>query len=80
MTRAAGMAQFSQRLGLDLADTLTGNIKLFSNLFEGTGSAVVKTETELDHMLLTGREGMKLTLQLLSENVGGSRQIGRAHV
>ena len=38
MAGAAGMAELTEGLGLDLADTLTGDIKLLAHLLEGTGT------------------------------------------
>ena len=32
---AAGMTELPQGLGLDLADTFTGDVELFANLLEG---------------------------------------------
>ena len=40
-----GVSQLSERLSLDLADTLTGDLELLSNLFKGAGSAVYQTES-----------------------------------
>ena len=63
MSGAAGMAELAQRLGLDLTDTLTGDIVLRAHLFQGAGVSVIKAETKLDHVRLTGRQGSGLTFQ-----------------
>ena len=47
------MAQFTERFRLDLTDTLSCNVKLFTNLFEGSRTAIVKSETETQNLLLT---------------------------
>ena len=47
------MAELSKRFRLDLTDTLSCNIKLFTNLFEGSLTAIVKSETETQNLLLT---------------------------
>ena len=48
------MTELAQRLGFDLADTLSGNVKFLADLFKSTGAAVIETEAELDNVLLTG--------------------------
>src|SRR6266496_3950915 len=45
LAAAAWMAQLAQSLGLNLANTLTGNVKLFANFFQGTTAAIVEAET-----------------------------------
>ena len=47
------MAELAQSLCLDLAYTLTGNVELLAHLFKGAASAVLKTEAEPEHLLLT---------------------------
>ena len=68
MSCAAGMTELTKRLCLDLTDTLTRDVKLLTNLLKRSRSSVVKTEAELDDMLLTGRERMKLALYDLAKN------------
>ena len=85
MSCTAGMAKLAQRLCLDLTDTLTSDIEFLSDLLEGTRSAIVETETQLNNMLLSGSEGMQLFFKLLTQDIGGSclrgrGKIGRAHV
>ena len=40
------MTQLAQRLGLDLADTLTGYVELLADLLEGAGMAVLDAEAQ----------------------------------
>ena len=48
---AAGVAQLAQGLGLDLADTLTGDVELLADLLQGAGAAVHDAEAQLQHLL-----------------------------
>lgn len=68
MSCTAGMAQFSERLCLNLTDSLTGNIELLADFFKRSASSVVKTEAKLDNVLFTECEGVELTLENLSED------------
>src|SRR5438874_2305454 len=43
------VAQLAQRLGLDLADALTGDVEFLADLLERPGAAVFKPEPELEH-------------------------------
>ena len=47
------MAQFTERFRLNLTDTLSCNVELFTNLFEGSRTAVIESETETQNLLLT---------------------------
>ncbi len=38
------MTELAQRLGLDLADTLAGDMELAADLFEGAAAAVLEAE------------------------------------
>jgi len=38
---AGGVAELAQRLGLDLADALSGDVELAADLFEGAAAAVL---------------------------------------
>ena len=51
---AAGMTQLTQRLSLDLADTLAGDMELLAHLFQRTGAAVLDAKAQLQHLLLAG--------------------------
>ena len=43
---AAGVAQLAQGLGLDLADTLTGNIELLAHFLQRAGAAIRQIEAK----------------------------------
>lgn len=49
------MTQLSQGLGLDLANPLAGDVKLFSDLLQGSGMAVVQAEAQAQYLFLPGR-------------------------
>ena len=72
------MAQFSQGLGLDLADALTGDVELLAHLLQGAGAAVLNAEAQLEHLLLPGSQGAQHVHQLLLEQGegGGLRRLG----
>ena len=38
------MAELTQSLGLDLTDTLTGDVELLAHLLKGAGAAILDTE------------------------------------
>src|SRR5699024_10177256 len=64
----AGMTEFSQSLRLNLTDTLTGHIELFSYLFQRTGTAIVQSETQAQHLLLSLGQRAKHLLQLFFQH------------
>src|SRR6186713_973722 len=47
------VAQLAQRLRLDLADPLAGDVELLADLLEGPGPAVLQPEAELEHAALS---------------------------
>ena len=47
------MAELSKRFRLNLTDALSCNVELFTNLFEGSRTAVIESETETQNLLLT---------------------------
>ena len=49
----ARVTQLAQCLSLYLTYTLAGDVEHLSDLLERSRSAVVKTETELEHLLLS---------------------------
>jgi hypothetical protein len=61
------MTKLSECFSFDLSYTLTGNIKLLTNLFECAGATVLKTETELNNLLFSGSEGVEDVTELLTE-------------
>ena len=70
------MAQLSQRLRLDLADTLTGDVEFFSDFLQGARPAVDQTEAELNDLALPVRERLKRGAKLLAQH-GERCGIGR---
>ena len=76
------MPQLTQGLGLDLADTLTGDVELLAYLFQRAGTAVLDTEAQLQHLLLPGRQGTQHIHQLLLQQgkAGGLAGLGRGLV
>ena len=44
------MAQFAQRLCLDLANTLTRDAEALSDLLKSTGASVLETEAQTQHL------------------------------
>ena len=44
------MLQFTQSLGFDLTNTLSGNIELLADLFQRTCPAVIETETKTQYL------------------------------
>jgi len=65
------VAQFTQCLGFNLADALSGDIKFFPYFFQGSAAPVLKTEPELEHSLLTWSEGIEHVLNLLLQELFG---------
>src|ERR1035437_7815652 len=53
LARAARVAELTQRLRLDLADPLAGDVELLANLLERPGAAVLQPEAELQDSPLT---------------------------
>ena len=53
------MAQLAQRLGLDLADTLTGDVELLADLLERAGMTVLDAEPQPQHLFLARRQGFE---------------------
>ena len=55
----AGMTQLTQRFGLDLTDTLTGNIEFFTDLFQCSGTSVFQTKNGDREPFSHARSGWK---------------------
>src|SRR5690554_994219 len=53
---AAGVAQLAQRLGLDLADPLAGDVELLADLLEGVVGVHVDAEAHAQHLGLARSE------------------------
>src|SRR5271156_7042965 len=56
LARTRGMTQLAQRLRLDLADALTGDLEALAHFFECVLGAVFKTEAHLDHAFFARSE------------------------
>ena len=66
------MAEFPQRLRLDLADAFAGDVKLLADLLERPALAVLQPEPEAQNLRLPGGQGFEDVVQLLpQEGVGG---------
>src|SRR6187431_3194356 len=63
------MAQLAQRLGLDLADPLAGDVELLADLFEGPGTPVLQAEPELQDASLAAGQRVQDRLDLLLEEL-----------
>ena len=61
------MTQLAQCLSLYLTYTLAGDVEHLSDLLERSRSAVVKTETELEHLLLSRGKRMQHLVELLAQ-------------
>ena len=59
------MTQFTERLGLNLTNTLTSYIEFLSHFLKGSGPAVIKSEPELENLLLSFRQSIQYLYQLL---------------
>src|SRR5207237_10466198 len=69
LAAAAWVTQLAQGLGLDLANTFTGDVKLFANLFQGAAAAIIKAETQLEHFTLAIGQALENILHLLFEQL-----------
>ena len=67
------LAQLADRLGFDLADTLSGQVEDLSDLLEGVVVAHADAEAEPDHPCLAGREGVQDTVGLFAHQDAGRR-------
>src|SRR5450755_526393 len=63
MTRTFGRAKLAQRLGFNLPDALTGDVKLLPDLFESVLALAADAEAQPDHFLFFWRQGL--------QNIGG---------
>src|SRR5690606_6431253 len=64
---AARVAELAQRLGLDLADTLTGHLEVLTDLLEGVIALRADAEAHAQDLLLTRGEGGQHLPGLLGE-------------
>ena len=70
------MAKFSERLCLNLANALTGYVKLLANLLQRARFAVVEAIAQAEHLRLSLREGVEHVHELLFEQRNSNR-LGR---
>ena len=63
------MAKLAQRLGLDLADALPGDVELLAHLLEGAGTPVLEAEAQLEHATLAPGERVEHRFHLLLEQL-----------
>ena len=59
------MTKLTERLRLNLTDTLTGYVKLAANLFQRARAAVIQPEAKPQNLLFSLRQGSENLLQLL---------------
>src|SRR5512132_4141638 len=59
LSAAGRVAQLAERLGLDLADPLAGDVELLAHFLEGPGAPVLEAEPELEHAPLAAGERVK---------------------
>src|SRR3954466_15949063 len=69
LPRPRRVAQLAQRLRLDLADPLAGDVELLAHLLEGPGTPVLETEAELEPAPLAARQRVEDRLDLLLEQL-----------
>ena len=61
MVRARRMTQLSQRLGLDLPDTLAGYVELLANFFERVIGIHIDSESHAQHLGFTSSKAREHT-------------------
>ena len=73
---ARGVTELTQGLGLDLTDTLSGDIKLLAHLLQSAGASVLNAKAQLQDLFLPGGEGTQHIHQLFLQQgeAGGPRQ------
>src|SRR3990170_4840799 len=76
LARTTRAAQLAQRLRLDLADPLAGDVELLADLLERPGTPVLQPEAELEHAPLAPGEGVEHRLHLFLEQLV-RRRFGR---
>ena len=66
---SAGVAKFSERLRLNLPDTLARNAEFLSDLFERIGTAVFKAETKMKDLAFAFGKVIEHFLDLLAQQM-----------
>jgi hypothetical protein len=64
---AARVAQLAERLGLDLADALAGDLEVLADLFEGVVALLADAEAHAQDLLLARRERLEHAAGLVGE-------------
>src|SRR5215470_18979560 len=64
-----GMPELAQGFGLDLADALAGDREVLADLLQRVLAAVGEAESQAQHLLLSGREGVEHPVGLLAQAV-----------
>src|SRR5699024_8864759 len=77
---AARMPELAERLRLNLTDTLSRDIELFSHFLQGAGPSVVHAKTKPEHLLLPVCQGIQHLVQLLLEKCGSCRLRRNRHI
>ena len=67
-TRAVGIPDFPQRLCLNLADALPGDVKLLAHFFQRSGPSVVQTVAKPQHLGLPLRQRVENLHKLLPQH------------
>ena len=57
--QALAAVQLADGLGLDLADTLTGDTEVAAHLLQRAGAAIVQTKAQADDLFLTGGQALE---------------------
>ena len=60
--------QLADGLGLDLADTLTGDTEVAAHLLQRAGAAIVQTKAQADDLFLTGSQALEGLIDLLGHH------------
>src|SRR5450759_3732222 len=66
---AARVAQLAQRLGLDLADALAGDVELLAHFLESAGPTVFEAEAKLQDATLSTGQRVQHRLDLLLQEL-----------
>ena len=77
---SAGVAKFSERLRLDLSDSLPRDAKASAHFFKSMSVSVLKSKPEAKDFSLPVGEVVEHFVKLLAENLTGSRLFGARQV
>lgn len=64
----ADVSELLHRTKLDLADSLTGDVELGSDFLKGSGSAIVQSESEANHVSLSRGESSEDSVNLFTSD------------